>query len=201
MSDAPMSDAPMSDAPMSDAPRRERRTVKESRHETSEIMMPHNANILGPVFGGAILAMMDKTAAVAAIRHARRSCVTVSIDRVDFREPIHVGDLVVMHASVNYAGRTSMEVGVRVEAEDMISGYRRHTNSAYLTFVAVDGAGRPVEVPELVPETAEERRRYAAAQERRRRRLEERTAEAEAVAAHAAAQATDAAANDGARGR
>jgi acyl-CoA hydrolase len=176
------------------APRRERRTVKESQHETSEIMMPHNANILGPVFGGAILAMMDKAAAVAAIRHARRACVTVSIDRVDFREPIHVGDLVVMKASVNFAGRTSMEVGVRVEAEDMISGYRRHTNSAYLTFVAVDRAGRPVEVPELVPETAEERRRLAAAQARRRRRLEERTAEAEATAADAAAAGAEEAA-------
>jgi len=177
---------------MSGASRRERRTVKESQHETSEIMMPHNANILGPVFGGAILAMMDKAAAVTAIRHARRSCVTVSIDRVDFREPIHVGELVVMRASVNFAGRSSMEIGVRVEAEDMITGFRRHTNSAYLTFVAVDRAGRPVEVPELVPETADERRRYAAAQARRRRRLEERTAEAEASAAGAAAAAADA---------
>jgi len=159
------------------------RTVKESQHETSEIMMPQDANILGPVFGGAVLAMMDKAAAVAAIRHARRSCVTASIDRVDFREPIHVGDLVVMKASVNYAGRTSMEVGVRVETEDMISGIRRHTNSAYLTFVAIDRNGRPIEVPELVPETPEERRRYAAAQARRRRRLEERTAEAAATEA------------------
>jgi len=184
---------------MSDAPGRPRRFVRESQHETSEIMMPQDANILGPVFGGAVLAMMDKAAAVAAIRHARRSCVTVSIDRVDFREPIHVGDLVVMRASVNFAGRTSMEIGVRVEAEEMISGYRRHTNSAYLTFVAIDAEGRPTEVPELVPETAEERRRYAAAQARRRRRLEERTAEAEATAAHIAAEAAaDGAAADGA---
>lgn len=156
---------------------RPRRTVKESQHETSELMMPPDANILGHVFGGVILSMMDKTAAVAAIRHARSSCVTVSIDRVDFREPIHVGDLVIMKASVNYAGRTSMEVGVRVETEDMIAGLRRHTNSCYLTFVAVDRNGRPVEVPELVPETEVEIRRFQAAQERRRRRLEERTAE------------------------
>ena len=168
---------------MTDSAPRQRRTVKESQHETSEIMMPQDANILGPVFGGAVLAMMDKAAAVAAIRHARRSCVTVSIDRVDFREPIHVGDLVIMKASVNYAGRTSMEVGVRVETEDMINGIRRHTNSAYLTFVAIDRNGRPIDVPEVVPETAEERRRYAAAQARRRRRLEERNAEAEAQAA------------------
>jgi len=154
------------------------RTVRESQHETSELMMPQNANLLGHVFGGVILGMMDKTAAISAFRHARSACVTASIDRVDFREPIHVGDLVVMKASVNFAGRTSMEVGVHVEAEDLITGRRRHTNSAYLTFVAVDRNGRPIEVPPLVPETPEEVRRYAAAQERRRRRLEERAAEA-----------------------
>jgi acyl-CoA hydrolase len=129
------------------------------------------------VFGGVILGMMDKTAAISAFRHARSACVTASIDRVDFREPIHVGDLVIMRASVNFAGRTSMEVGVRVEAEDLITGRLRHTNSAYLTFVAVDRNGRPVEVPQLIPETPDQRRRYAAAQERRRRRLEERAAE------------------------
>jgi acyl-CoA hydrolase len=103
--------------------------------------------------------------------------VTASIDRVDFREPIHPGDLVVMQASVNYVGRSSMEVGVRVEAEDLLTGRRRHTNSCYLTFVAVDRNGRPIEVPELKPETDEEIRRYAAAVQRRRRRLEEREEE------------------------
>ncbi|HSA57807.1 MAG TPA: acyl-CoA thioesterase [Gemmatimonadaceae bacterium] len=153
------------------------RAVRESQHETSEIMMPQHANNLGHVFGGVVLAMMDTAAAVAAIRHARMTCVTASIDRVDFREPIHVGDLVVMRASVNYVGRSSMEVGVRVEAEDLLTGRRRHTNSCYLTFVAVDQSGRPVEVPALRPETPEEQRRYAAAAERRRRRLEERQAE------------------------
>ena len=141
-------------------------------------MLPQDANNLGHVFGGAILALMDKTAAVAAIRHARGNCVTASIDRIDFREPIHLGDLVVMKASVNYVGRTSMEVGVRVEAEDMISGVRRHTNSAYLTFVAVDRNGRPLEVPLVVPETPDEERRFRAAQERRRVRLHERQTEA-----------------------
>ena len=151
--------------------------VSDSRHETSEIMMPQDANVLGHVFGGTVLAMMDKAAAVAAFRHARSTCVTASIDRVDFREPVHVGDLVVMKASVNFAGRTSMEVGVRVETEDMITGRRRHTNSCYLTFVAVDRNGRPVEVPKVQPESPDERRRYEAAQERRRRRLEERDAE------------------------
>jgi acyl-CoA hydrolase len=163
---------------MIDGDGRPKRAVRESQHESSEIMMPGHANTLGHVFGGVVLAMMDRTAAVAAIRHARRTCVTASIDRVDFREPIYLGELVVMRASVNYVGRSSMEVGVRVEAEDMLSGRRRHTNSCYLTFVAVDAGGRPMEVPGLVPETPEEQRRYQAAIERRRRRLEEREAEA-----------------------
>jgi len=153
------------------------RSVRESQHESSELMMPGHANNLGHVFGGVVLGLMDKTAAVAAIRHARSTCVTASIDRVDFREPIHLGDLVVLKASVNYVGRTSMEIGVRVEAEDLQTGNRRHTNSCYLTFVAVDRNGRPIEVPDLKPESAEEVRRYQAAVERRRRRLEEREQE------------------------
>ena len=157
------------------------RTVRETQHETSEIMMPQHANNLGHVFGGVILSMMDRTSAVAAIRHARNDCVTVSVDRVDFREPIHLGDLVVMKASVNFVGRTSMEVGVRIEAENLLTGVRRHTNSCYLTFVAIDDNGRPVEVPPLHPETEEERRRHSAARDRRRRRLEERNAEGEAA--------------------
>jgi acyl-CoA hydrolase len=151
--------------------------VRESQHETSELMMPHHANNLGHVFGGVMLSMMDKTAAVAAFRHCRVNVVTASIDRVDFREPIHVGDLVVMQSSVNFVGRTSMEVGVRVEAEELLSGRRRHTNSCYLTFVAVDRNGRPIEVPGVVPETADEIRRFQAAQQRRELRLREREAE------------------------
>ena len=158
------------------------RSPRESQHETSELMMPQHANVLGHVFGGVILAMMDTAAAVAAFRHARNNCVTVSIDRVDFREPIHVGDLVVMKASVNHVGRTSIEVGVRVEAEEMTTGRRRHTNSCYLTFVAIDRNGRPIDVPPLRPETPDEIRRHDAAKERRRRRLEERDAERRAVA-------------------
>jgi acyl-CoA hydrolase len=145
-------------------------------------MMPQDANNMGHIFGGVILSMMDKTAAIAAFRHCRQSVVTASIDRVDFREPIHLGDLVVMKASVNYAGRTSMEVGVRVEAEELLTGRRRHTNSCYLTFVAVDRNGRPMEVPEVLPETPDELRRFDAAKERRRRRLEEREMEERQVA-------------------
>jgi acyl-CoA hydrolase len=153
------------------------KTVRESQHETSELMMPHHANNLGHVFGGVMLSMMDKTAAVAAFRHCRLNVVTASIDRVDFREPIHVGDLVVMKASVNFVGKTSMEVGVRVEAEELLTGRRRHTNSCYLTFVAVDRNGRPIDVPALITETPDEVRRSQAAQQRRQRRLEEREAE------------------------
>ena len=139
--------------------------------------MPEHANNMGHVFGGVILSMMDKCAAIAAFRHSRSGVVTASIDRVDFREPIHLGDLVVMKASVNFAGRTSMEVGVRVEAEELLTGRRRHTNSCYLTFVAVDRNGRPIEIPTLRPETDDEVRRFEAAQARRRRRLEERQSE------------------------
>lgn len=158
-------------------PKRPFKTVKESYHESSQLMMPQDANNMGHVFGGVVLSMMDKTAAIAALRHCRNSVVTASIDRVDFREPIHLGDLLVMKASVNFVGRTSMEVGVRVEAEDLLTGNRRHTNSCYLTFVAVDRNGRPVEVPALKPETPTELRRYKAAEARRRRRLEERESE------------------------
>ncbi len=140
-------------------------------------MLPQHSNNLGLVFGGVILAMMDTASAVCAIRHARSICVTASVDRVDFREPIHLGDLVIMKCSVNYVGRTSMEVGVRVESEDLQTGNRRHTNSCYLTFVAIDRNGKPIEVPKLMPESADEKRRFEAAKERRRRRLEERTAE------------------------
>ena len=151
--------------------------VRESQHETSELMMPHHANNLGHVFGGVMLSMMDKTAAVAAFRHCRLNVVTASIDRVDFREPIHVGDLVVMKASVNFVGKTSMEVGVRVEAEELLTGRRRHTNSCYLTFVAVDRNGKPIDVPTLVAETPDELRRFQAAAQRRRLRLDEREME------------------------
>jgi acyl-CoA hydrolase len=129
------------------------------------------------VFGGVMLNMMDKTAAVAAFRHCRLNVVTASIDRVDFREPILVGDLVVMKASVNYVGKTSMEVGVRVEAEELLTGRRRHTNSCYLTFVAVDRNGRPIPVPRLIAETPDEKRRMQAAEQRRKLRLDERDSE------------------------
>ncbi len=139
----------------------------------AEVMLPNMANVLGNVHGGVLLGMVDRVAAVSAIRHAQRTCVTVSVDRVHFREPIHLGELVTMFASVNFAHRTSIEVGVRVEAENLISGVKRHTNSCYLTFVAIDENGRPVPVPAVLPETDEERRRFAAAEQRRAQRIAE----------------------------
>ncbi len=136
-------------------------------------MMPHMANVMGNVHGGVLLGMLDRVAAVSAIRHAKRVCVTVSVDRVHFREPIHLGELVTMHASVNYAHRTSIEVGVRVEAENLLTGTKRHTNSSYLTFVAIDENGRPVPVPPVIPETDEEKIRFREAEARRTARIAE----------------------------
>jgi acyl-CoA hydrolase len=149
------------------------RVPRESESVISELMMPHHANIMGNVFGGVILALVDKVAAVAAIRHARRQCVTVSVDKVDFREPIKVGELVTAYARVNFAGRTSMEVGVKVIAENVLTGDRRHTNSCYLTYVALDDHGKPARVPPIVPETDDEKRRYVRAQQRRTNRVME----------------------------
>jgi uncharacterized protein (TIGR00369 family) len=151
--------------------------VNASEATMTELMMPHMANNLGNVFGGVILSLVDRVAAVAAIRHARQPCVTVSFDRVDFHEPIHLGELVVAKARVNFVGRTSLEVGVRVEAENLITGARRHTNSCYVTFVAIDRDGKPVPVRPVVPRTDADRRRFEAAKARRARRLEERRAE------------------------
>ncbi len=149
-----------------------------SQSAISEVMMPHMANGLGNVHGGVLLGMIDRVAAVAAIRHAQRVCVTVSVDQVDFREPIHLGELVTMHAMVNYVHRTSLEVGVRVEAENLLTGVKRHTNSCYLTFVAIDDARRPVAVPKVLPETDEEQQRYRAAERRRALRIEHAKAKA-----------------------
>lgn len=138
----------------------------------SELMMPNQVNGLGHVFGGVVLSMIDRVAAVAAMRHASGPAVTASIDRVDFRQPIYAGELVTCRARVNFVGRTSMEIGVYVEAEDLLSGERRHTNTCYLTFVAIDEDNRPVPVPRLELETEEDRRRAHEAERRRETRLE-----------------------------
>ncbi len=151
--------------------------MSDSRSTMTELIMPNMANNLGNVFGGVILSLIDRVAAVAAIRHSNGPCVTVSIDQVEFREPIHLGELVMAHACVVYVGRTSMDVGVRVEAENIVTGERRHTNSCYLTFVAIGSDERPRPVPPIVPGTDEERRWKEAAQRRRARRDELRDSE------------------------
>lgn len=148
----------------------EPRTPAESDSVVSELMMPGDVNNLGHVFGGVILSMVDRVAGVAALRHAGRPCVTVAIDRVDFQEPIYAGELVTCEARVNYVGTTSMEVGVRVTAEDLLSGEKRHTNTCFLTFVAIDENHRPVPVRPLRLETDGDRRRHREAERRRETR-------------------------------
>jgi acyl-CoA hydrolase len=135
-----------------------------------------DANTAGYVHGGVIMRLCDEVAALAAIRHCRGRVVTAGMDRMTFLDPVHVGQLVTLRATVNAAWRTSMEVGVRVESEHVRTGEVIHTSTAYLTMVALDDDGRPAAVPELVPDTAEERRREHEAQLRRDNRLAEREA-------------------------
>lgn len=146
----------------------------ESAVEMTQIVLPEHANALGTVFGGQIAAWIDVCAAVAAMRHARQIVVTASMDDLHFLAPAHVGEVVILKAHVNRAFGTSMEVGVRVEAENPVTGERRHTATAYLTFVALDARGNRVPVPPLVPETEDEQRRYRQAEQRRQWRLERR---------------------------
>jgi acyl-CoA hydrolase len=153
----------------------EPRAVSESRAVLVQWMGPSDANAAGFVHGGTVMKLCDEAAAAAAIRHARSRVVTAAVDRMTFLQPVHVGDLLTLQASVNAVWRTSMEVGVRVQSENPRSGEIKHTNSAYITMVAVDEHGRPVaEVPPLLAETAEEQRREREAQVRRANRLAER---------------------------
>jgi acyl-CoA hydrolase len=137
---------------------------------TVRIMMPTDGNILGNVFGGAIMRYMDEVAGIVALHHARKMVVTASIDRMDFYAPVYVGNLLVLKAAVNCVGRTSMEVGVRIEAEDALTGASTHTGSCYLTFVALDGDRKPTTIEPVIPVTAEEKRRYKEALARRKLR-------------------------------
>ncbi len=134
-------------------------------------MLPSDANPMGNVHGGTILKLVDTAAAVAALRHSRTNVVSASIDRMDFYHPVYVGNLLILKTSVNYAGRTSMEVGVRIEAEDLKTGKVTHTGSSYITYVALDKSGRPTEVPRVIPETPEEKRRWREGKQRREQRL------------------------------
>ena len=148
----------------------EARTVAESRTIFSQVMLPGDANPLGNVHGGAIARLVDSTGAVAALRHCRAyaaSIVTARIDALDFVQPVHVGEVVTLRASVNDVGRTSLEVGVRVEAENVRTAAVTHVASAYLVYVALDAAGNPTPVPPLRVETDMERRRQEAARARR----------------------------------
>lgn len=136
------------------------RAMSRSRAELTTLVMPHMQNVLGDLFGGELMSLVDQAAAVAAIRHAGGAAVTASIDRVDFRERIAVGALVTCMATVDFVGNSSMDITVEVFAEQVSTGHRRHTHTAHVVFVAIDGEGKPKRVPRLVPETDEERGRY-----------------------------------------
>jgi acyl-CoA hydrolase len=152
----------------------EARTVADSRSVLVHWMGPTDANSAGFVHGGVVMKLVDEVAGLAAVRHARHRVVTAGADRMTFLQPIHVGEVVTLSASVNAAWNTSMEIGIRVEAENPRTGVVRHTNTAYLTMVAVADDGRPTGVPGLVAETPDEARRESEAQLRRSNRLTER---------------------------
>jgi len=150
------------------------RAVCESQAERSEIVFPGDTNALGNLFGGRLMQFIDLVGAVAASRHARAITVTASMDHLDFVAPVHVGDLLILKASVNRAFKTSMEVGVRAMVEDVRGeGGLRHVSSAYLTYVAVDLQGKGIVVPQVVPETEHQKRRFEDAARRREMRAGE----------------------------
>ena len=147
------------------------RFVRESVSEYSEFALPNDANMLGNVLGGKVMHLVDIAAALAAVRHSRCSVVTAAVDHMSFLHPIRIGHLIVLRSSVNRVFRTSMEVGVRVEVENLVTGDKQHTASAYLTFVALEQSGSPLAIPPVIPETEDEKRRYEEAEERRAYRL------------------------------
>jgi uncharacterized protein (TIGR00369 family) len=137
-------------------------------------MNPEHANLLGNVHGGWIMKLVDEAGALASMRHAQQRVVTVALDQMTFKQPILIGDLVTLTAEVSYVGRTSMEVEVRVVAENPVSGLQTHTNTAYLVYVALDDRGRPVPVPALIPETDKEKARHEAGRLRQEYRQQQR---------------------------
>ena len=150
------------------------KTCSASRISVAQLMNPEHANPLGNIHGGWIMKLVDEAGALACMRHAQQRVVTVALDQMTFREPILIGDLVTLTAEVSYVGRTSMEVEVRVESENPVSGNKTHTNTAYLVFVALDERGRPVPVPPLIPETYRERRRMEKGEQRQAYRKAQR---------------------------
>ena len=151
--------------------------ITESAVTMAHVMEPQDANPAGIVHGGVVMKHIDNAAGVVATRHTNTVCVTASIDRLDFHNPIRIGNLLIVKASLNMVGKSSMEVGVRVESEDLITGIVKHNASAYLTFVALGNDFKPREVPPLIRETEEDMRRNREAASRRSIRLEEKTKE------------------------
>jgi acyl-CoA hydrolase len=155
--------------------------VRESASEYSELALPNDANSLGNLLGGRIMHLVDLAGAIAAMRHAGYAVVTASVDQMQFIHPVKIGQLVRLQASVNRVFRTSMEVGVKVVMEDLVSGKTQHVSSAYLTFVAINAQGHRVEVRPVVPETEAEHRRYEGAGARREYRLAQRRSDGPAT--------------------
>jgi acyl-CoA hydrolase len=149
----------------------EGKPVRASVSEYSELALPNDANGLGNVLGGKVMHLVDLAGAMAALRHARRPVVTAAVDSMHFLHPVRIGQLIVLRSSVNRVFRSSMEVGVKVETENLLTGAKLHTCSAYLTFVALDEKGKAVSVAPVLPETEEEKRRFEQAGERREYRL------------------------------
>lgn len=145
--------------------------VSESHVIMTEMVLPSDTNALGTVFGGKVMALIDIAAAMAAGRHARSVVVTASIDALHFIAPVKLGEYIHIRASVNYTGKTSMEVGVRVDKENPLTGEMKHTATAYMTFVALDSDGKPKKIPTITPQTADEKRRYREAETRRKARV------------------------------
>ena len=147
------------------------KAVRESASEYSEIALPNDANAFGNVLGGTVMHLVDLAAPMAGLRHARQPVVTASVDSLHFLQPVHIGELIMLRSSVNRVFRSSMEIGVKVITERLMTGERLHTCSAYLTFVAIDRNGKAISIPPVIPETEEEQRRYREAGERREYRL------------------------------
>ena len=144
-----------------------------SRMQTVQQMTQQDANFAGHVHGGVLMKLIDITAGIVAAKHCCTNVVTASIDRLNFLAPGFVGDILRVHANLNFTGRTSMEIGVRVEAENFMTGEIRHTATAYLTFVALDQLGKPMEIPQVIPQTEDDIRRNKEAAIRRKKRMEE----------------------------
>lgn len=148
-----------------------RKTVRQSQSEITQVVLPNDANPLGTILGGKVMHLVDIVAAIAAHRHSSSFVVTAAVDHMDFRCPIRVGEVIVLKSSVNRVFRCSMEVGVKVFREEQFTNRRRHTSSAYLTFVAIDENRKPKSAPKIFPETTTEKRRYREAGNRRRWRI------------------------------